>query len=181
HGVDEGGLAVVDVSDDRDIADRVALLHPFIVPRGAPRSAAVLRARLRRSARCRRGAAEPPRSMGWRATRRDPGPSGIAHAPGAGHSTLRPMGDPRCHHCGRRRARRCHRVGALERMLAVVYLYPRSHDATVPPAPDLPDERKLRILYSVDFWLVALAVVLVLVAWLRLFPWSGPCVYGINC
>jgi len=63
----------------------------------------------------------------------------------------------------------------------VVDLYPRSHDATVPPAPDLPDERKLRILYSVDFWLVALAVVLVLVAWLRLFPWSGPCVYGINC
>src|SRR6266446_2984588 len=55
----------------------------------------------------------------------------------------------------------------------VVDLYPRSHDATVPPAPDLPDERKLRILYSVDFWLVALAVVLVLVAWLRLFPWSG--------
>src|SRR2546422_144823 len=148
----------------------------------------------------------------YHAARRVPAPSGIAHAPGAGHSTLRPMGDPRCHHCGRRRARHCHRVGALERVLAAVYvypfrcqvcgrrfralawgkryvrlqpgerrrlqrvvvdLYPRSHDATVPPAPDLPDERKLRILYSVDFWLVALAVVLVLVAWLRLFPWSG--------
>src|SRR3989441_13359917 len=259
---------------------------------------AARRARLLRAARCCRGAAEPPRSVGWRETRRDPAPSSIAHAPGAGHSTLRPMGDPRCHHCGRRRARRCHRVGALERVLSVVYvypfrcqvcgrrfcalawgkryvrrsadhrewervairapvvlrsghvsapgeatelsldgftaktaarlgvgasvsvtldlvageppievqeavvqstrddaigvqfvrlqpgerrrlqrvvvdLYPRSHDATVPPAPDLPDERKLRILYSVDFWLVALAVVLVLVAWLRLFPWSG--------
>src|SRR5438046_814231 len=234
----------------------------------------------------------------YHAARRVPAPSGIAHAPGAGHSTLRPMSDPRCHHCGRRRARRCHRVGALERVLSAVYvypfrcqvcgrrfralawgkryvrrsadhrelervairapvvlrsghvsapgeatelsldgftaktaarlgvgtsvsvtldlvageppievqeavvqstrddaigvqfvrlqpeerrrlqrvvvdLYPRSHDATVPPAPDLPDERKLRILYSVDFWLVALAVVLVLVAWLRLFPWSG--------
>src|SRR2546430_16780904 len=34
------------------------------------------------------------------------------------------MGDPRCPHCGRRRARRCHRVGALERALSGVYVYP---------------------------------------------------------
>src|SRR2546426_7590686 len=259
---------------------------------------AALRARLRRSARRCRGDRGAAAIDGWPETRCAPAPFGIAHAPGAGHSTLRPMGDPRCHHCGHRRARRCHRVGALERVLSAVYvypfrcqvcgrrfralawgkryvrrsadhrelervairapvvlrsghvsapgeatelsldgftaktaarlgvgasvsvtldlvageppieveeavaqstrddaigvqfvrlqpgerrrlqrvvvdLYPRSHDATVPPAPDLPDERKLRILYSVDFWLVALAVVLVLVAWLRLFPWSG--------
>jgi len=63
----------------------------------------------------------------------------------------------------------------------VVGLFPSAHDATVPTAPALPDERKLRILYSVDFWLVALAVVLVALAWLRLFPWFGRCVYGINC
>ena len=60
-------------------------------------------------------------------------------------------------------------------------LFPSAHDATVPPAPALPDERKLRILYSVDFWLAALAVVLVALAWLRLFPWFGRCVYGITC
>src|SRR3989454_4379218 len=62
----------------------------------------------------------PPRSTLFPYTTlfRSPPPSGIADAPGAGHSTLRPMSDPRCHHCGRRRARRCHRVGALERVLS---------------------------------------------------------------
>src|SRR5437867_449796 len=39
HGVHEGGLAVVDVGDDRDVADRVALLHRLIVPRDGRRPA----------------------------------------------------------------------------------------------------------------------------------------------
>jgi hypothetical protein len=63
----------------------------------------------------------------------------------------------------------------------VADLFPRAHDATVPSAPDPPDERKLRMLYSVNFWLVALAVVLVALAWLRLFPWLGSCVPGVTC
>ena len=33
HGVDEGRLAVVDVGDDGDVSNRIALLHPSIVPR----------------------------------------------------------------------------------------------------------------------------------------------------
>src|SRR5437867_1102326 len=161
----------------------------------------------------------------YHAARRVPAPSGIAHAPGAGHSTLRPMSDPRCHHCGRRRARRCHRVGALERVLSAVYVYPfrcqvcgrrfralawgkryvrRSADhrelervAIRAPvvlrsghvsAPGEATELSLdgftaktaarlgvgtSVSVTLDLWLVALAVVLVLVAWLRLFPWSG--------
>src|SRR4030095_678099 len=32
HGVDQRGLAVVDVGDDRNVADTVALLHQSIVP-----------------------------------------------------------------------------------------------------------------------------------------------------
>src|SRR6266851_3861817 len=38
HGVDEGGLAVVDVGDDSDVADRFALLHLPTLPREVCRS-----------------------------------------------------------------------------------------------------------------------------------------------
>jgi hypothetical protein len=64
---------------------------------------------------------------------------------------------------------------------AVVDLFARVHDATVPPGPALSREGKLRVLASADFWLVALVVALLALAWLRLFPWFARCVYGVNC
>ena len=95
------------------------------------------------------------------------------------------MGDPRCHHCGRRRARRCHRVGALERVLSAVYVYPFRCQVCGRRFRALAWGRRY-VRRSADHreWervAIRAPVVLVLVAWLRPFPWSGPCVYGINC
>jgi hypothetical protein len=63
----------------------------------------------------------------------------------------------------------------------VVDRFAHEHDATVPPGPDRPREGRLRILGSIDFWLVTLVIALIAVAWLRLFPWFARCVYGLNC
>ena len=63
----------------------------------------------------------------------------------------------------------------------VVGLFAREHDAAVPPGPAVMREGRLRMLGSADFWLATLAVVLIAVAWLRLFPWFARCVYGVSC
>src|SRR5438128_2674571 len=156
------------------IESRCCTVSSYHVPRGAPRSAAVLLARLRRSAL---GSGAPRDVVAGAAERLGVGASvSVTLDLVAGEPPIEVqeavVQSTRDDAIGVQFVRL--QPGERRRLQRVVVdLYPRSHDATVPPAPDLPDERKLRILYSVDFWLVALAVVLVLVAWLRLFPWSG--------
>ena len=43
HGVDQGGLAVVDVGDDGNVSNVLALLHLLILPRGLARPCALSR------------------------------------------------------------------------------------------------------------------------------------------
>lgn len=63
----------------------------------------------------------------------------------------------------------------------VVGLFAREHDATVPPAPALRHEGRLRMLWSADVQLVVLVVSVIVLAWLWLSPWFARCVYGVNC